>query len=412
MRVHLTDKIAFMSASQDNAERVFRSCWSLEANNTFAQFTPWTDLCNCLHNGVHLYSHNVSAAVPNHTKKSASRIESGFHFLHAWGEGRTSLDVARLATSGLRVFMAVSASFDMVEDRRMHRSTWMQSPLVCSRGHRFTAGCAMRVGFMVHFAVLPAVHTQRAMLCAEGYDDLVFVQANGIVQKRFRSMLASLKEAPDATHLAKMDMDTFVNPGLLLSEILPLRRRIIYYGIGMPGSALHYDATGFLSRGYWECSQIELLGKCCLPDFRCSSHYGKKGCWMAAQGGLYLMSRELAVHAGPCHACLEGTHKCRHEDQGMGQCVQLALQEVLVNRMHRFSFVPSLGLAYCKPLDMEKPGLQCHNDTAGGAWLRPFYHMYIGSTRQSGLMTRVARMAFGLAGMPRIRDGLLERALT
>jgi hypothetical protein len=322
----------------------------------------------------------------------ASTLQSDFRTLLTNGTG------AYVHPQGLKIFLGILSSHNQAELRQVHRETWMLSPHVCRKS--FTVNCAFRVNFVLHYAELPAGAEQQAMAAAEGHDDLMFLPANSVLKKKYVFLKAALESFPDATHLAKADLDTFVNADAFLRELLPVRGHNIFYGKFMSGQAFSRDRRPLaLCHGEEEAD----LGSCCRPSPSCSIANGFDGkCWMGAQGALWLLSRRLAESSGLCLERMASTN-CRnrlsdpsawpHEDIDVGRCVGLALRGASPVNRSTFVLVNSEGLVFCRPRlagSVMKAGLQCHTD-AKGTWSRPYYHMYYATGQMSRLLRQVQR---------------------
>ena len=295
---------------------------------------------------------------------------------------------------GLRIFLGILSSPSQANSRRVHRQTWMLSPHVCERG--FTTHCAFRVSFVLHLPELPSESEQQAMAAAEGRDDLMFLQASSVVKKKYAFLKAVLERCPDATHLAKVDLDTFINADALLRELLPAHGHEVFYGKFVSGRVFSTIANSTIeTKRYALCHEEEdaNLGRCCRPSPSCSVKDGfDRKCWMGAQGALWLMSRQLAEYSGLCLARIGKETECVHEDIDVGRCVGLALRASAPMNRSTTAMVNSQGLVFCRPhrQDGMSAGLQCHTD-ANGDWSRPWYHMYYSASQMSRMLRLVQR---------------------
>ena len=306
-----------------------------------------------------------------------SKLKAEFLQLSQHGETPLQKSAMReVVDNGLRVFVAVMSFLNQPQYRQLHRATWMRSPVVCE-GHQFYSGCALRVAFVVRMASRTSEDVQTASAATGPLKetDLLFVEAAGLFEQWYKHWQAGLADARDATHYAKMDMDTYCNPAALLLELLPYRGLEVYYGAMVAGEAY-----------YKRRSKIELCWgsnstRCCPPRYCRLADQFDKGCWPTAQGGFILMSHRLVeqVASGFTFAGKECGFESHggfgHEDLDIGRHVSRFARPG--HNSMNVSVVVGAGMPYCKTNSS-----WCPSDEQG-RWRRPWYHIYLNSNRVS-----------------------------
>jgi len=184
--------------------------------------------------------------------------------------------------------------------REVVRSTWMARPYICTLKQRSgpEEGCLMYVTFVVgKNGTVPDDEDVTVLPIRENMDC-------GKSPAWFRYASTTYRWA---THIIKMDMDAFPYVPTLVAAIRDFPT----------GCQNLYGGRTRLPR-YWEPNPA-LRKRPIGGDFlKC----GTKGCWSYMQGGLYLLSAELARNASrPGGWWQEASKKCHSEDVTAGQAI-------------------------------------------------------------------------------------------
>ena len=169
--------------------------------------------------------------------------------------------------------------------RDIHRSTWM----------RTSWHADVVPVFAIEWSATAEHHSLLAEL--EHYTDLVLFPNASLAEKVRRWFGVALQRYPQATHIGKADMDTFIRAPSLWEGVrnaeVQAAGAALYYGafIGAAQCRGAPKDTGLLSDN--TCQR-----RCCCPPVRCEAiaqrNLTRGACWSYAQGGLYIVSRPLA----------------------------------------------------------------------------------------------------------------------
>ena len=192
----------------------------------------------------------------------------------------------------VRIALGVMVAPSWRHLRDTHRTSWMQEKSVCQAKELDTwRGCSVTARFVLDYTA----EAQKTMLAAEAEEhrDLVWMRGNlgekqGIAlgEKALGWTGVALQAFPAATHIGKVDADTYVNPALLVFRLglRDAQHPLLWLGhfIASLCPALEAPKIGF--------------GCTCPPRPNCTFQMGVGGdCWVYAQGGFYAFSRQLAT---------------------------------------------------------------------------------------------------------------------
>lgn len=276
-----------------------------------------------------------TAAHPSMTTQSSAEqkdLRAPFEAL-----ARLTTGGADAPANGARVVVGVVSHPDWADARRVHRETWLRSPLVC-RGSTFAAGCFLLPRFVIDDATVSSKEAFDAEQAEHG--DLVLVHGS-LGHKTLLWYKAAAAQFPEATFVAKMDTDTFLSPAALATSLAPLAGRSVYYGYFIAGlEQSRKEKRLQCGRGdpkSAEGEECRFADAGCCPAVGCTRAGGfSDRCFVYAQGGFYLLSRDLAHWVAEHKTlaspnvfgtdCAEPGQKCAPytEDVQMGKWVQEA----------------------------------------------------------------------------------------
>lgn len=218
---------------------------------------------------------------------------------------------------GVKLIVGIPMMANEQDIRNAHLNTWMKGDGVCSRDSFATQSCHIFPVFLYgnsSESMLKAKETEFGLSLQvpdpeanyDGYDapehhiknvgsheSDALKNLRGKTHEWFKHASASY---PKATHIAKMDSDTYPHMATVLHDLATGPEKNLYWGTSMAGeecSGFMQGAFYILSASLQPCRQQQLDEM--LPDF-----FGESHGWNSNEDGLFGHSLFKAVESGKC----------------------------------------------------------------------------------------------------------------
>jgi len=219
---------------------------------------------------------------------------------------------------GVKLVVGIPMMANEQDIRNAHMNTWMKGDGVCNRDSFATQSCHIFPVFLYgnsSESMLKAKETEFGLSLQvpdpeanyDGYDAPehhiknlgshgadALKNLRGKTHEWFKHAAASY---PKATHIAKMDSDTYPHMAAVLHDLATGPEKNLYWGTSMAGDQCNgsfmQGAFYILSASLQPCRQRQLDEM--LPDF-----FGESHGWNRNEDGLFGQSLKEAVESGKC----------------------------------------------------------------------------------------------------------------
>jgi len=175
---------------------------------------------------------------------------------------------------GVQLILGIATAEVDREGRDAHRDTWFRHSWVASR------------------AVVPVFLCYKHSSCEEnGGDVMHFHRSPAKTLRWYRRALAAF---PRATHIGKMDLDTFPVVHRIIGELLDSQSKFVYYGRPVPPTMCRGAADAVNTSELCPQATCGVQPPGSVLSGQKVAAATRRGCFAYMQGGLYVLSRSLA----------------------------------------------------------------------------------------------------------------------
>lgn len=220
--------------------------------------------------------------------------------------------------SGVQLVLGVMSTAGQGPYRDVIRGTWMSQRGVCPlSGGPAPGGCSVYVAFVLGARGPGGAPAEDRRMVAGPEEDVLLLNISENMNhgKTYAYFRHVVRAHPWATHVGKMDMDAYPYIHKLVTSLRePHHCKAAY--IGRPWTCYHSKKCP--PAGCGKPVGHDFLQYC--GEGLAGQHCGMQPCWTFMQGGLYLMSRELAQGLTAAGSAWERRHQ-GYEDAITGRAV-------------------------------------------------------------------------------------------